>query len=172
MALHVHTDGSGRAESGVAASDVAFFGRDREVALIEVAIDRAKAGSGGFLILDGPPGAGRSKLLAFAAARGVGSEMRVLRATGHESERGLAFGGALQLFEKELERAEPAERASLLSGAAALASPLLSAGPQEAPGDGRAPSIVHGLYRLSCHLAQRSPLSQVAGQSEIGRAHV
>jgi DNA-binding CsgD family transcriptional regulator/energy-coupling factor transporter ATP-binding protein EcfA2 len=158
MALHVHTDGSGRAESGVAASDVAFFGRDTEVALIEAAIDRAKAGSGEFVILDGPPGAGRSKLLSLAAELGVDREMRVLRATGHESERGLAFGGALQLFEKELEREEPAERASLLSGAAALASPLLSAGPQAAPGDDTAPSIVHGLYRLSCHLAERSAL--------------
>ena len=158
MALHVHTDGSGRAESGVATSDVAFFGRDTEVALIEVSIDRATAGFGAFVILDGPPGSGRSKMLAAAAEQGRRKGMRVLSATGHESERNLPFGGALQLFETELERVEPSERTSLLSGAAALASPLLAAGPNGLPADEPAPSVVHGLYRLSCHLAQRSPL--------------
>ena len=158
MALHLHTDGSGRAESGVATSDVAFFGRDTEVALIEVAIDRAKAGFGAFVILDGPPGSGRSKLLSAAADRAVRSGMHALSATGHASERDLPFGGARQLFEDELERVEPGERTSLLSGAAALASPLLGQGRHELAENEPASSIVHGLYRLSCHLAQRSPL--------------
>ena len=158
MTPRVYTDGSEPAESGLAASDVAFFGRDTEVALIEASMERAKAGSGAFVILDGPPGSGRSTLLSFAAERAASAGMAVLDATGHESERTLPFGGALQLFEKELERTEPGERVRLLSGAAALASPLLARGPHDILPDEPAPSVVHGLYRLCCHLAQTRPL--------------
>ncbi len=158
MTPRVYTDGSEPAESGLAASDVAFFGRDTEVALIEASMERAKAGSGAFVILDGPPGSGRSTLLSFAAERAASAGTAVLDATGHESERALPFGGALQLFEKELERAEPSERVRLLSGAAALASPLLARGPHDILPDEPAPSVVHGLYRLCCHIAQTRPL--------------
>jgi DNA-binding CsgD family transcriptional regulator len=158
MTLRVYTDGSEPAESGLAASDMALFGRDTEVALMETAIERAQAGSGAFVILDGPPGSGRSRLLAYAREHAASRAMRVLDAAGHEPERSLPFGGALQLFEQELERVEPGERVLLLSGAAALASPLLAKGPHDLLPDEPAPSVVHGLYRLCCHLAQRDPL--------------
>ena len=158
MTLRVQSGGSEPAESGVAATDVAFFGRDTEVATIEASIERAHAGFGAFVILDGPPGSGRSKLLSFAGDQALRSGMRVLTATGQELERGLAFGGALQLFETELERAEPGERARLLSDAAALAAPLFTKGPDGPPFDERGPSVVHGLYRLCCHMGQRGPL--------------
>lgn len=158
MTLRAYTKGSDVAESGWADTDVAFFGRDSEVALIEASMERAQSGSGAFVILDGPPGSGRTTLLDFAAERGGAGGMSVLRATGHESERNLPFGGALQLFEKEVERADPAERVRLLSGAAALASPLLAHGPRDLLPDEPAPSVVHGLYRLCCNLAQTRPL--------------
>jgi DNA-binding CsgD family transcriptional regulator len=158
MTLRVQTDGVEPAESGAAASEVAFFGRDTEVALLEASIERAQAGTGAFAILDGPPGSGRSRLLSFAAERAADHNMRVLTASGQESERSLAFGGALQLFETELERIDPGERAHLLSGAAALASPLLAKGPHELLPDESAPAVVHGLYRLCRNLAQSAPL--------------
>ena len=158
MTLRVQTGGSEPTESGVAATDVAFFGRDTEVATIEGSIERAHAGFGAFVILDGPPGSGRSKLLSFAGEHALRRGMRVLTATGQELERSLAFGGALQLFETELERTEPGERARLLSGAAAPAAPLFTKGPHGPPSDESAPSVVHGLYRLCCHMSQRGPL--------------
>jgi hypothetical protein len=102
MTLRVQTGGSEPTESGVAATDVAFFGRDTEVATIEGSIERAHAGFGAFVILDGPPGSGRSKLLSFAGEQALRSGTRLLTATGQELERSLAYGGALQLFETEL----------------------------------------------------------------------
>jgi DNA-binding CsgD family transcriptional regulator len=167
MTFRVYTDGSEPAESGWAAKDVAFFGRDTEVALIEASLERAQTGSGAFVILDGPPGSGRSTLLSFAAEQAASNDMCVLSAGGHESERTLPFGGALQLFEQELERAEPGERERLLSGAAALASPLLAKGPHDMPLDEPAPSVVHGLYRLCCHLAQTRPLLLCVDDAEV-----
>ena len=158
MTLRLYTDESEPEESGSAASDVAIFERDTEVALIGAIIDRALAGSGAFVILDGPPGSGRSKLLELAGEHAAFNGMRVLYAIGKESERDLTFGGALQLFEEELERTEPDERATLLSGAAALAGPLMAKGPRDLRPHEPAPSVVHGLYRLCCHLAQRAPL--------------
>ena len=133
---------------GLAARDVAFFGRDTEIALIRGIHRTCPSRFRRFVIPRWTTRLGRSTLLCIGPAQhSASAEMSVLTAIGHESERTLPFGGALQLFEQELERAEPAERARLLSGAAALASPLLArARTTSFPDD---PSVVvHGLYLL------------------------
>ncbi|MET0811325.1 MAG: ATP-binding protein, partial [Thermoleophilaceae bacterium] len=139
--------------------DIALFRRERELALLEAAVERAWSGRGSLIVCTGPAGSGRSKLLSVAAERAEQAGMRVLSATGRSAERDLDFGAALQLFEAEVSRADAEERERLLSGAAALAAPLLTRGPRGQSSIEPTSSILHGLYHLCAHLGQGGPLA-------------
>jgi len=73
-----------------------LYGRGPELAAIERMLRQAREGTSGALILLGEPGAGKSSLLAEAAGRATG--MRVLHASGVESEGELAFATLHQLL--------------------------------------------------------------------------
>ena len=73
-----------------------LYGRDLERSAITALLDGARAARGGVLVLRGGPGAGKSVLLDDAVAAAAG--MRVLRATGVESEFDLPFAALHQLF--------------------------------------------------------------------------
>ncbi len=72
-----------------------LIGREREREAVAQVVDLARGGESATLVLRGDPGVGKSALLAQAieAAR----EMRVLRATGIESEAELEYSGLLEL---------------------------------------------------------------------------
>ena len=141
--------------------DIALFRRERELALLEAAVERAWSGRGSLIVCTGPAGSGRSKVLSVGAERAEQAGMRVLSATGRSAERDLDFGAALQLFEAEVSRADAEERERLLSGAAALAAPLLTRGPRGQSSIEPTSSILHGLYHLCAHLGQGAPLALV-----------
>jgi predicted ATPase len=71
-------------------------GRETERSAIAALLDEAWASRGGGLVLRGPPGIGKSALLADAAAGAEG--MRVLRTQGVTSEAELAFSALHQLL--------------------------------------------------------------------------
>ncbi|MEV5753107.1 AAA family ATPase [Actinoallomurus sp. NPDC052308] len=73
-----------------------LYGRSAEINALDEVIARARDGSGGAVALKGEAGAGKTALLDAAAARGGG--MRVLRATGVESEFDLAFAALHQVL--------------------------------------------------------------------------
>jgi hypothetical protein len=73
-----------------------LHGRDAERATLAALIDEAAAGRGGALVLHGPPGVGKSALLADAVAHAA--RMRVLRTQGVESELPLAFAALHRLL--------------------------------------------------------------------------
>jgi DNA-binding CsgD family transcriptional regulator len=137
--------------------------RAHELDVLRRAVGRAARGAGGIVLIEGGPGLGKSRLVegARAAAREAG--LLVLRARGAELEREFAFGVARQLFETALAGLGAAEREALLDGPAEAAAERLSD-----PGDGagsatRAPgdtgaAMLHGLYRLTAALAERTPL--------------
>src|SRR5262249_30347470 len=85
------------------------------------------------------------------AAAAEASGLEVVAARGGELERGVAFGVGRQLFEPLLARASGADRADLMTGAAALARPLFDES-QLAPGPegpaGTSFAMLHGLYWL------------------------
>ena len=80
----------------VEVADLMLYGRDLERSAITALLDGARAARGGVLVLRGGPGAGKSVLLDDAVAAAAG--MRVLRATGVESEFDLPFAALHQLF--------------------------------------------------------------------------
>src|SRR5579871_2229273 len=75
--------------------------RDSELRAIERLLASARVGRGGGLLLSGEPGVGKSALLA--AARALGGDMRVLSATGVESESALGYASLHLLLRPLLE---------------------------------------------------------------------
>jgi DNA-binding CsgD family transcriptional regulator len=141
--------------------------RDAELRRIARALERARDGHGGALIVGGPAGIGKSALLAEARAAAEAGGAVVLRARGAELEREFGFGVVRQLYEPRLAAAPPDARAEWLEGAAGLAVRLLGL-----PGAGATPdpaavapdpsfAILHGLYWLCAQLATEAPLCLV-----------
>ncbi|WP_152230750.1 AAA family ATPase [Georgenia ruanii] len=79
-------------------------GRAREQAAIDEVVRAAREGRGGALVVRGEPGAGKSVLLADAAARATG--VQVLRTQGIESEAPLPFAALERLLRPVLDRAD------------------------------------------------------------------
>jgi DNA-binding CsgD family transcriptional regulator len=135
----------------------ALVERDHELGELELLLDRAADGSGQMVVLRGPAGIGKTRLLdAFlelAQERGA----TTLHARAGELERDFPFGCVRQLFEPLL-RADQARADALLAGEAELARSVF-----EVPGDGD-PTVdagfgsLHGLYWLTANLADPGPL--------------
>ena len=134
--------------------------REDELAALDAALARARRGEGGFVVVEGAAGIGKTSLLRALRARAEEGGLRLLTARGSELEQTLPYGVARQLFERAVARATPQERDDALSGAAAHAAPLLSAAPGAAPAaDADAAfAVMHGLYWLAANLAEREPL--------------
>ena len=97
--------------------DDRILGRDRELAALSELV-AALPDRGGALVVCGEPGIGKSALLTEAAARAGARGMRVLRASGVQSEAHLPFSGLHQLLRPILDGADdlPApQRAALLA---------------------------------------------------------
>ena len=94
-----------------------ILGRDSELALLSKLVDQVDD-HGGALVVCGEPGIGKSALLAAAAAHAGARGMRILRASGVESEAQLPFAGLHQLLRPILggvERAPGPQRDALLA---------------------------------------------------------
>jgi DNA-binding CsgD family transcriptional regulator/tetratricopeptide (TPR) repeat protein len=117
-------------------------------------------GDGGHLLaIEGPPGIGKTALLAEAKALGQKAGLEVLSARGSELEDSFSYGVVRQLFEPLLASVPAEERAELLAGAAALAAPLFEpAAVAVEPAPDSALATLHGLYWLTANLAARRPL--------------
>jgi DNA-binding CsgD family transcriptional regulator len=95
-----------------------LHGRDAELARLVALLDGARAGPSGTLLLHGDPGVGKSALLEELVAQ-AGSDVRVLRTQGVESERPPAFAALHRLLRPVLGLVErlPAPQARSLRAA-------------------------------------------------------
>ena len=94
-----------------------LYERERETHALELALENARTGEGGLVVLLGPAGIGKSRLMAAAGDIARARDLEVLAAAGAEPEREFPFGVALQLFERVVRQASAAQRAKLLHGA-------------------------------------------------------
>ena len=142
----------------VATASPGLVGRDRERGELGALVRGAIAGDGRVVLLEGPAGIGKSRLLAEARreAEAAGAAIAAARASRLEAE--FPFGVVRQLFEAGL--ADPAARERALAGAAASAAPVFAT--LDAPGaDGAGFAALHGLYWLALNLAAERPLALV-----------
>ena len=95
--------------------------RDEALASVAPLLDDACAGRGRLLLVEGPPGIGKTRLLGAITERARATGMRTLRAQAGEFEQDFPYGIVRQLFEASI--AGPS-RDELLNGAADLARPL------------------------------------------------
>lgn len=142
-----------------AGSGTQLVERDAELGTIRAVQGRAAAGAGSLIVIEGPAGIGKSRLLAEACAFAEADGLQVLRARGGLLERDLAYGAVRMLLERSLAALDTPQREDVLSGAAALAAPALSAagGDQQATAD-RGFAVIHGLFWCVANLAERRPL--------------
>jgi predicted ATPase len=136
--------------------------REGELALVDRLLARTRDGEGALLLLEGPAGMGKSRLLAATCDHAHALGFQVLRARGGELERDFSYGVVRQLFEQPLAACAADERAALLAGAAGLAAPLFqTAAPDPVPSGGGPDAqfpVLHGLYWLTVALAERRPV--------------
>src|SRR5215208_7014635 len=112
----------------------ALLERDVELDLLHGVVRAARTGHGRIVLFEAAAGSGKSALLEHAAAAGREAGLTVLRARGHQLERGFAWGVARSLLEAALLRCPRSERDRLLDGPAAPARALFGGG----DGDGHA----------------------------------
>src|SRR4051812_800582 len=134
--------------------------RERELDRVEDAVGEARAGRGGLLVVEGPPGIGKTRLLEALRARARRQDMVVAAARASELDREFPFGVVRQLFEPLVLRADDERRGRLLGGPAALVAGLLGVGsPESDAGDSLA--HFHALYWLIANLAEEAPVALV-----------
>jgi predicted ATPase len=131
--------------------------RGAELAAIAELLDEVAAGSGGMLVIEGPSGIGKSRLLDEARVLAARRGMDILRARGGELERGYTFGVVLRLFEARLAAGEDD---GLLRGRATLASPLLYRNETDQPPQPTDEfGLLHGLYWCVVNLSEGQPVA-------------
>jgi AAA ATPase domain len=135
-----------------------IVGRQPELAALSAAVAGAATGRGNLMLVEGPPGIGKTTLLRAACEQSGAAGALVLAARGLALEEGFSYGIVRQLFEPVRAAAAPGEWDGLLKGAARLAARVFDtaeAGPVE---DDVPYAVMHGLYWLVANLAARGPL--------------
>ena len=140
-------------------SDPNLLERETELSALDRALADVVEGRGSVVAIEGPPGIGKSRLVAacgdLASARG----MYCISVRGTELERSYPYGIVRQTADSvALDKTEE-ERAALFTGAARLALPILDPGSAE---EGDSPELMyqrlHGLYWVTANLAREQPL--------------
>src|SRR5215831_1023849 len=130
--------------------------RERELETLREGLDHADAGEGTLLLIEGPPGAGKTVLAREARAAAERARMMSLEARGSELEQPFAFGVVRQLLEPVISK-EP-ERADLFAGAAGPAARLFEPGERRPLDAGAGFEALHSLYWLVVNLADQAPV--------------
>jgi DNA-binding CsgD family transcriptional regulator len=140
----------------VAAQDL--LERDGELRVLGALVAQAVGGDGRVGLIEGPPGIGKTRLIAAARQLAAEAGMRCLSARGSPMERAFSFGVVRQLFDPVL-TASPGQRSELFAGPAARVERLLSGEGDPADGEGGPFAIYHGLYWLTANLSAAGSLA-------------
>ena len=137
-----------------------LFDREAELEAVRRSVAQAKDETGGFVLIAGRAGAGKTALIEAARGMAESEGLLVLQARGAELERAFAFGVVHQLFDDVI-RGGAGNPDELFAGAARLAAPILDmqfqGAPAALPQDPFAAR--HALYWLTANLASLEPLA-------------
>jgi DNA-binding SARP family transcriptional activator/DNA-binding CsgD family transcriptional regulator/tetratricopeptide (TPR) repeat protein len=130
--------------------------RAQETAVLRHMVDGLAGGGPGCVLIEGPAGIGKTRLLVEAERLADAVGGRVVSARGSQLERSYGFGVVRQLFEPCI--SDPSRRDVLLRGAAAGAGAVFD----EVTGDDveyqGSFAVLHGLYWLTVNLTADGPL--------------
>jgi DNA-binding CsgD family transcriptional regulator len=131
--------------------------RERELETLREGLKRACSGEGALLLIEGPPGVGKTALARAAANR---APLVPLQAKGSELERPFAFGVVRQLLEPVISQ-EPVGRepanTRLFTGGAGPAARLFRPGERWTGSPDVGFEALHSLYWLMVNIADRAP---------------
>jgi DNA-binding SARP family transcriptional activator/tetratricopeptide (TPR) repeat protein len=130
--------------------------RERETAALRQLVDELSQGRPGCVLIEGPAGIGKSRLLEEATRLATAAGARVFSARGSQLERTFGFGTVRQLFEPCINGRPSGD--ALLAGAAAVARPVFEDGAGDEPVEHGSFAVLHGLYWLTVNLANEGPL--------------
>ncbi|MBJ7358191.1 BTAD domain-containing putative transcriptional regulator [Nocardioides sp.] len=130
--------------------------RERELATLRRMVDELSQGRPGSLLIEGPAGIGKSRLLEETVRLAGAAGARVYSARASQLEQSYGFGVVRQLFEPCL--GDAAAAGTLLAGAAAVAKPVFEDGAGDDPLHHGGFAVLHGLYWLTVNLAGEGPL--------------
>ena len=130
--------------------------RERELGAFDEGLERACAGEGTLLLIEGPAGVGKSELVREARAAAERAHVMPLEARGSELEQRFAFGAIRQLLEPVINA--PSGHAGLFAGGAELAARLFEPDERQSPGADGGFEALHSLYWLVVNLAERTPV--------------
>ncbi len=132
--------------------------RDSELARIADALDSAVAGNGRVLVIEGPAGIGKTRLVrearGLARQRGFGR----LQATGDDTETSMAWGVVRQMVERSVSRYSGDVRRAILDGPAGAALQALDVAPASTAGDAEIARTLHALWWVAIDLSSTRPL--------------
>src|SRR6476469_4682946 len=126
--------------------------RTSELRIITSRLDAAVAGAGGVLVVEGPAGSGKTRLVDYACTAAAERGLRVLVARASPLEREFGFGIVRDMLTPVLRN--PTERSILMQGGARLAGHAL-----DLVDSGAATfAVLHGIYWMIAGMAERQPL--------------
>jgi DNA-binding CsgD family transcriptional regulator len=130
--------------------------RERELETLREGLDRARAGEGTLLLIEGPAGVGKTALARAARAAAGRERITPLEARGSELEQPFAFGVVRQLLEPLIGK-EPGH-ADLFAGGAGAAARLFEPDERQPLGADVGFEALHSLYWLVVNIADRAPV--------------
>jgi DNA-binding SARP family transcriptional activator/tetratricopeptide (TPR) repeat protein len=122
--------------------------RDRELSQLRQALAQLSLGRSTRLLVEGPAGIGKTRLLDELGRRAAERGVRVLAARGSPLERSFGYGVVRQLL-------EPAITDGLLCGAAAPARAVFDLASEHGEGS---LAVLHALFSVTTQLAAETPL--------------
>ena len=125
--------------------------RETERAELHDALAGAAQGRGAVVLVEGPPGIGKTRLLDDAAAAAARLGVLALRARAHELEQRVPYAVVRSLLETAFAGLDAAPEGAGAAGARVLGAAGEPGGAEEAGG------VVHGLHALTAALAARAP---------------
>src|SRR5215471_6710976 len=126
--------------------------REAELGVLGTLVAQAAGGDGRVGLIEGPPGIGKTRLVAAARRLAAEAGMRCLSARGSPMERAYPFGVVHQLFDPML-AAGSGERGEVFGGPASRVERLLAGGDEPTSHAGGPFAVYHGLYWLTVNLA-------------------
>ena len=132
----------------------ALLERASELEALSGALACAAAADGRLVLVEGPAGVGKSRLLDACGELGARRAMAVLRARGDELAMESSFSAVRELLWAQV----LGGGGGVLEGAAGLAAPVFEGDTDGAAGPERASAVLHGLYWLVANLSEGTPL--------------